>query len=189
MPARRRVDKRRANLRGGCGTWFLFDDGVDVLLGRGPGDPHFSVFEARAIWEQVRPEVWRDELRSLWPPVAALRYDGITETTKARRPGRPWPPYGWDPVTKRYGPIGDPVTWTPELVREAVEADVASVEAFRKAKPAPAKEIAEELEAYVRDLGVLLTISEQHGDELEGDHPHVAAAAWSNFENGRRAQL
>ncbi len=189
MPARRRVDKRRGSLRGSMGDWFLDDDGVHLILDPDPRDPRYTLFEAKAVWEQVRTEVWRDPLRDLWPPVAAQRYDGITEATKSRRPGRPWPPYGWDPVRKCNGPIGDPIACTPELVREAVEADVSSVEAFRETKPAPAAEIAEELDAYVRDLGVLLTICEQHGDELEGDAPHVAASAWSNFENSRRSRL
>jgi hypothetical protein len=187
MPARRRVDKRRGSLRGSMGDWFLLDDGVHLMLDPDPREHLYTIFEARSIWETVRVEVWRDPLRDLWPPVAALKYDGITETTKGRRPGRPWPPYGWD--GKRYGPIGEPIVWTPGRVREAVEADVASVEAFREAKPAAATEIADELELYVRDLGVLLTISEQHGDELEGDVPHVASSAWSNFENSRRSRL
>ncbi len=186
MPARRRVDKRRGSLRGSSGDWFLLDDGVHLMLDPDPREHLYTIFEAKAVWEQVRTEVWRDPLRDLWPPVAALKYDGITETTKGRRPGRPFPEYAWDDRKKRYGPVSDPVVWTPERVREAVEADVASVEAFREAKPTSAAEIGEELDGYCVDLRVLLEISEQHRDELDGDLPGVARSAWSNFENSRR---
>jgi hypothetical protein len=65
-----------------------------------------------------------------------------------------------------------------------VAADVASVDAFRKAKPGPAKEIAEELDTYVKDLGVLLHIAEGYENELESEDS--GGAAWANFEASRR---
>jgi len=167
---------------------FLQTDGARPFL---DSDAHYeNVFVARAAWEVDRAEVWAHPWRDLWPPRAAVVYDHIGETTRSRRPGRPFPEYAWDDRKKRFGPVSDPIVWTPERVAEAVESDVASVEAFRLAKPAAAKEIDAELAVYLTDLRMLLSIAEQHGAELdEMDCPHVAAAAWSHFESGRRAKL
>jgi hypothetical protein len=170
MPTRRRQSKRRSPLTGEGGLLFLVDDGVHPLFSPGPGDPHYSIFEARAVWEEVRAQVWAHELRDLWPPQGAIAHDGITATTKACRPVGPY----------------DGRIWSPETVRLAVEADTASVEAFRKAKPKAAATVDIELDDYLEDLRLLLSIAEQHGNQLdELGIPKAAANAWSDYEMRR----
>jgi hypothetical protein len=186
MPPRRRQGKgrQRVPLNGDSGTRFLFDDGVDVLLDWYPPNPTYSIFEARAVWEQVRTVTWRHELRDLWPPVAALRYDGITQLTKAQRPHRPYRKTTWtaeEPVRADTDTV-----WTLEGLREAVEADVASVEAFRQAKPTAAAEIAEELDGYVEDVRMLLTLMEQGSDVPDDESLPARGEAWSRYEDRRR---
>jgi len=166
---------------------FLVDDGVDCMFDWYGGQP-YTVFEARAVWEQVRTEVWRHELRDLWPPVAALKWDAIGELTRHRHPHRPYEASEYTPAAVGVAP-GGAVIWSAERVREAVEADIGSVEAFRHAKPAAAAEIADELDAYVEDLRMMLTIAEELGDQLdECGYPFAARSAWSDLERRRRDQ-
>jgi hypothetical protein len=177
MPPRRRQGKRRAPLTGEDGLLFLFDDGVHPLIDRGPGDPPYTVFEAPAVWERVRVQVWRNELRDLWPPMGAVVYDGICDATQRFRPHAPFVANEF--TDSRYGAVpGTEVIWSVDQVRRAVDEDVASVEAFRRAKASAAAEITDELNVYLEDLNVLLAIAETG---LEG-----ATSAWSHYEQRRQ---
>lgn len=168
MPVRKRSNKRRAPLTGTSGMRFLIDDGAHVMFDWHFPNPKYTVFEARAIWEQVRTEIWRHDLRDLWPPGGALAYDGITKRTERACPSGPDFPI--------------------EKTRAAVEADLASVEAFRAAKPKAAAEIADELDAYAQDLRTLLALAEEGVKEEPNEFGYHESLrwAWIRFEMQRR---
>ena len=83
--------------------------------------------------EQLRPDAWAIDLRGMWPPQGAVAYDGIIESIYRLRPLEP--------------------SWSIEAARRAVEADVASVEAFKASEPAKAATVAEALDTYGKTFG------------------------------------
>ena len=129
MPRVRRSGRLRANPQEIAGT-FLYSDGVRALL---DGDYEFeNIFLARAAWPTYRARTW-----DLWekhgltgPPRAAVAYDGMTD-------------YLHDP---RCGGS------TSDYLR-AARADLRSLTAHRKAKPAVAQDAEPHLSTYE---GILL---------------------------------
>ena len=162
MPPRRRSNKRRERIDPEA---FLWSDGVKPFF---TGDQCWETpFLARAAWEQVRSDTWRHELRDLWPPAGSVAYDGITERTYKLRPLE--------------------ASWSLEATREAIDADIASVGAFRREEPAKAASIADELEAYVEDLRVLLHLAEKLGEERdELGKRRALSDSWRNYLMRRR---
>jgi hypothetical protein len=158
MPVRRRQAKRK---RAVDADLFLNGDGVEPFF---TGDDVFeNAFLARAAWQTVRAATWGIPYRGIWPPHAAFVYDGFTE------------------LTHKQHPTSRGVAWNIEDMREAVEADIASVEAFRKADPEAAEEIVDELDGFIADLGVLLALAEKSKPSELGYHTHLVHL-WGDYE-------
>ncbi len=175
MPPLKRSSKRAADLHPvmvdaeelfawGDGTWCMFT---------GMAEPYENRLLARAAWNAAREATWGLPDRGLWPPGGAV-HDGITRHTERCRPAS----------------LG--VSWSAPAVAEAVAADVASVESFRKADRVAASSIADHLELYVADLGILAAIVERaavvdiHEHQGDDEHQVAASTSWTALEMRRR---
>lgn len=158
MPPRRRADKRRRRIDPFV---FLFGDGVTPFLA---GDETLeNAFLARSAWDLARAETWSIDVRGISPPRGAVVYDGIGDRTVGlRRPK------------------------TLAELRETVAADIASVEAFREAEPAQALTIVDELDLYVEDLRLLLSVAEKTAPDEDGPLGPSYHDTWSSLEMRRR---
>jgi hypothetical protein len=136
MPRRKRVSKLRAD--GETVESFLLNSGYGVTLLS--GQPTFdSPEEAAEAWELCRLATWNHEWRDpRKPPQGAVSWDGI----------------GRDAIDLLYH--GAPA----EEVRAAAAADLASVDAFRRERPAAARAIADHLDAYVETVNTAASIAE-----------------------------
>jgi hypothetical protein len=135
MPRRKRPSKLRAD--GEVVEMFVLNTGYGATLLS--GEPTFdSPEEAAEAWELCRVAAWNHEFRNpRKPPRGAVSWDGI----------------GRDAV--------DLLGHAPaEEVRAAAIADLASVEAFRRNRPAAARAIADHLEAYVEAVNTAASITE-----------------------------
>jgi len=149
------------------GDLFLDTDGVTPFL---DGDEVYeNVFLARAAWEESRVVSWEHPFRVIWPPKGAVVYDGITELTQRQHPTR----RGQE--------------WRLAEMRKAVEADIASVETFRREHPTEAAEISGSLNDYVGDLRYLLALAQQLGrTRNESGYVPALTHAWGTYEVRRR---
>jgi hypothetical protein len=141
MPRRKRVSKLRAD--GEVVESFLLNSGFGVPLLT--GQPTFdSPEEAAEAWELCRVAAWNHECRDpREPPRGAVSWDGI----------------GRDAIDLLYH-------WAPaEEVRAAATADLASVDAFRRERPAAARAIADHLDAYVEVVNTAASIAEIPDDD------------------------
>jgi len=163
--SRRRRESKRRHPAGPHGDLFQDSDGVTPLF---DGDIPYAYPNrvlARAAWEECRVDTWARPSRGIWPPCGAVVYDGITEHARF--------------------PAGET---RPAAIGAAVEADVASVVAFRENEPAKAATIAEALDRYLADLDMVRNLAEQLGaDESCTDVGYVLALrrAMSDYEMHR----
>jgi hypothetical protein len=156
------VRPRHASL-GDDAEVFLDTDGTYWLMFN--EDYYENRILARAAWQRCRRASWAHEWRdTMWPPVAAQVYDGVGATADEVRP--------WQ---RSDDPAG-----TLDEFRAAVEADIASVTAFRLNDPDAADEVDDYLDVYLADLRGLLGIVEEMHDGT-GDHNRelsLAAGTW-----------
>lgn len=118
-------------LAGEFGDLFLITDGMSAVWDSQQREVYSDPQLARAAWERARRMTWKHEDRDgCWPPEGAIAYDGITAKARQVHPDA-------------------------ETMAAAVDADIASVEAFRQREPAAAAQIADELEEYVTGLQLL----------------------------------
>lgn len=141
MPRRKRSSKLRSD--GEVVEMFLLNTGYGATLLT--AQPTFdSTEEAAAAWELCRTAAWNLPYRHRSkPPVAARFHDRITAQAV-------------DLLT--HGA-------TAEEVHEAAVADMASVEAFRRARPAAAAAIGEHLDAYLDAVRTAASIAEMPESE------------------------
>ncbi|MBW3547217.1 MAG: hypothetical protein KY452_03640 [Actinobacteria bacterium] len=135
MPRRRRTSKLRSDSE--TVEMFVHNTGYGATLLT--GQPTFSDEEdAAAAWELRRTATWSHEHRpSNRPPYAATLHDGIGRAAV------------------------DLVGRAPaEEVRQAADADAASVDAFRRSRPAAARAIDEHLDAYLAVIATAAAIAE-----------------------------
>lgn len=117
----------------------------DTLLG--------SLKEAQAAWEACRVQVWEQWLSwhgrpPAWymlPPRGACHHDDLTDHAFGIRREN-----------------------TLDEVFEAVDADLAAVEDFRRRRPDAAKSIPEALEVLVDDLHAYRSLARSYGDDYNG---------------------
>jgi hypothetical protein len=136
MPRRKRTSKLRSD--GEVVEMFLLNTGYGATLLS--GQPTFdNPDEAAEAWELCRVATWNHEWRDpRRPPRGAVSWDGI----------------GRDAIDLLYH-------WAPaEEVRAAASSDLASIEAFRRERPAAARPIADHLDAYVEVVNTVASIAE-----------------------------
>jgi hypothetical protein len=145
MPRRKRPSKLRAD--GETVETFLLNSGYGATLLS--GERTFdSPEEAAEAWELCRVATWNHELRDpRTPPRGALAWDGI----------------GRDAIDLLYH--GAPA----EEVRAAAAADLASIEAFRRHRPAAARAIADHLATYVETVNTAASIVEIPDNDARDD--------------------
>jgi hypothetical protein len=154
--------RKEEHLAGADASLFVHSDGGTAML---TGDEVYrDPALAQAAWEHVRAATWRHpDRQSMWPPIGAVRWDGITTHTRAASPKSR--------------------DWHPGMVSVAVRRDTAAVARFRHARPRAARTISDELDRYVADLEGLARIAETLGDERnELGYAHAARTAWSTWE-------
>lgn len=119
-------------MAGEDGALFLTTDGVSGIFDWHEDEVFASPELAAAAWERVRVRTWNHEFREeVFPPAGAV-YDGLASRTEA---------CGYTPPKER--------------VLEAVEADLAAVEAFRVDRPDAAASIADPLAVYENALHLI----------------------------------
>jgi hypothetical protein len=141
MPPRKRSSKLRAD--GPTVETFVLNSGFGATLLNGQRS-FDSREEAIEAWEVCRVAAWDHDTRNpRKPPRGAVTWDGI----------------GRDAIDLLYH-------WAPaEEVRAAATADLASVEAFRRQRPAAARAIADHLDAYVETVNTAASIAEIADDD------------------------
>ncbi len=156
MPRRKRASKRVPTEE--IVRLFLECDGTadHALLDAQP--TYENAFLARAAWPRFRVAAWQHPTRGVAPPGGAVAYDGIGVALLGYRS-----PDRWSLEYRGATPF------SLDEARDRLERDLATVEAFRRAHPAAAREIADELAGYVLDLEMIFSIVENEADPHEAD--------------------
>jgi hypothetical protein len=134
----------------------------------------------RRAWARSRLEAWRETARHHHFPLAASKYDGLTDTafhemdlpdTCRNGLGEATPVYIDGRPTWCEKPPGCPHVFNHARFRRALEADRAALAVFRERNPRAAKTLAGHLTIFQADLDAAETAAHLRAAGLQWSHP------------------